>query len=196
MHSNVSAAQEPPLGPSTSSSSSGASPDRGSTVRPATVQRVIQAALFMSPNLLSIGQLMELLGETDYSKVKSMALDAMDAFNESNHGIEIYQDLDRFGMRVRTEFNAHVKALGSAPLFNEGVMKTLALVAFKQPIYQSTVIEYRNNAAYEHIHTLLENGFLSREAKGRTYVLKTTQKFYDYFGKDAFAKSEAPMATP
>lgn len=152
--------------------------------------RVIEAALFMSPNPLSIQRLMEILGSTDYSAIKSQVFETMEDFNALDLGLEIVQHLDSFQMRVRPEVNAAVAQLGSGPLFNEGIMKTLALIAFKQPIFQSTVIKYRNNAAYDHIHLLIENGFISREAKGRTFVLKTTQKFFETFGKDAFLQKE------
>jgi len=46
---------------------------------------------------------------------------------------------------------------------------------------QSDVIRIRTNKAYDHIGELEKMGFLSKERHGRSYILKLSQKFYDYF---------------
>jgi len=61
------------------------------------------------------------------------------------------------------------------------MMETLAVIAWKQPILQSEVIHIRTNKAYEHISELEKMQFLVKEKYGRTYLLKLSQKFYDYF---------------
>ncbi|MDO8643284.1 MAG: SMC-Scp complex subunit ScpB [Candidatus Woesearchaeota archaeon] len=61
------------------------------------------------------------------------------------------------------------------------VLATLALIAWKQPMLQSDVIKRRSTVAYEHIAKLEELGFVSKEKKGRSFVLKPTGKFFDYF---------------
>lgn len=61
------------------------------------------------------------------------------------------------------------------------VLATLALIAWKQPMLQSDVIKRRSTVAYEHIAKLEELGFVSKEKKGRSFSLKPTGKFFDYF---------------
>ncbi len=61
------------------------------------------------------------------------------------------------------------------------LLATLALIAWKQPILQSEVIKRRSTVAYEHIAKLEELGFISKEKKGRSFLLKPTGKFFDYF---------------
>jgi len=74
-------------------------------------------------------------------------------------------------------------------------MKTLALIAYKQPIIQATVVKYRNNKAYDHLKLLLDEGFIKKEPRGRTFTLTTTTKFIEYFGKD-FGKSKKKPPIP
>ena len=59
--------------------------------------------------------------------------------------------------------------------------KTLALIAYKNPVLQSEIIKMRGNGAYDHIKALKEQEFITSERQGRTRVLKLTSKFFDYF---------------
>ena len=154
-------------------------------------EKIIEAALFMSPNTLDVNQLMQVLDEEHYSMAKKAAIDLMQEFNKRNSAMHIVQIEDSFQMRLRPEYEHKVKDLAAKALFHPGLMKTLALIAFKQPIAQALVVKYRNNKAYDHVHRLVEEGFVSREPKGRSFLLRTTKKFYEYFGKD-FGKKEQP----
>ena len=64
-------------------------------------------------------------------------------------------------------------------------MKTLAFIAYKQPLMQSNLVKVRSNKAYDHLKILEEKGFVSKEPKGRSYMLRTTKKFVEYFGEKA-----------
>ena len=146
-------------------------------------EKAIEAALFMAPAALNLQQLMQVLGEADYSAAKRVAFDFMHEFNHRDSALQVVQIEDSFQMRLKPEFEAKVQHLAAKAIFHPGIMKTLALIAFKQPLSQSTVIKYRNNKAYDHIHRLAEEGFIAREQKGRSFTLRTTKKFLEYFGK-------------
>ncbi|MDD5148418.1 MAG: SMC-Scp complex subunit ScpB, partial [Candidatus ainarchaeum sp.] len=149
-----------------------------------TWNKLFEAALFMSPNALAIQDLMAIVGSENYTEVKKAALDFLIEFNERETALEILQIEDAFKMQVKAELEPLVSGFAAKALFHQGIMKTLALIAFKQPIMQNAVIKYRNNKAYDHISRLVEEGFVVREQKGRSYVLRTTKKFLEHFGKD------------
>jgi chromosome segregation and condensation protein ScpB len=46
---------------------------------------------------------------------------------------------------------------------------------------QSDVIKTRTNKAYDHIKELVDSGFLIKQKHGRSYMLKLSKKFFDYF---------------
>lgn len=77
---------------------------------------------------------------------------------------------------------------------DKSVMETLAVIAWKYPIVQSDLIKIRHNKAYDHIKMLLEREFITKEKSGRTYKVKLTPKFFEYFdlpsqdAKEAFRK--------
>ena len=62
------------------------------------------------------------------------------------------------------------------------VLRTLSVIALKEPIRQTDLKELRSNA-YEHIQELLEKGLIIRtkDKNGRSYNIKTSPKFAEYF---------------
>jgi len=72
------------------------------------------------------------------------------------------------------------KLLTDAEL-DKPTQETLAIIAYKQPMFQSDVIKIRGNSAYDHIKVLKEHDFVTSEKSGRTRVLKLAPKFFEYF---------------
>jgi segregation and condensation protein B len=147
-------------------------------------KKLVEAALFMSPKALSVADLMGVMGTSDYGLAKRIAFELMAEFNARDSALEIIESDGLFQMRVKPPLEPRVQDFAAESMFNKGTMKTLALIAFKQPILQSSVIKYRNNKAYDHISRLLKEGFIAREPHGQSYFLRTTKKFFEYFGKE------------
>lgn len=89
---------------------------------------------------------------------------------------------ERWFLKLRKEYMELVKRYVRKRLFSRGVMRTLAFIAYHQPIQQSQVVAARGNSAYKHIKLLMEKGLIEAEKSGRTLTLKTSQLFADYFG--------------
>lgn len=146
--------------------------------------KVMEAALFMSSKGLSI----EELGNTaalPLLKARELIPELVDGFNARNSALEIVEDLGGYRMKVRAPFDEKVNHLAGGTELSAGEMKTLAFIAYKQPLIQSQLVQVRSNTAYEHLQRLVEMGFVSKEPKGRTYLLRTTKKFSEYFGAHA-----------
>jgi segregation and condensation protein B len=147
-------------------------------------EKVIEAALFMSPKALTIDELKQISMTDTRMETKALIEELIHFYNTRKSSLEIVSLPIGYQMRVKEEYEDYVMHLATDSTFSKGVMKTLALIAYKQPIIQSDVVKYRNNKAYDHLKILFDNGFLKKEPKGRTYILTTTQKFIEYFGKD------------
>ena len=109
--------------------------------------KLIEAALFMTPKAVNVNQLMDVIGEANYTMAKGIALRFMRDFNGRDSSLKIVQIEDAFQMIIKPEYEDKVRHLAARAIFHPGIMKTLALIAFKQPISQSLVIKYRNNKA-------------------------------------------------
>jgi hypothetical protein len=82
-----------------------------------------------------------------------------------------------------------VKNIVADTELSRACMETLAVIAYKYPkVLQSEVIDIRGGGAYEHMAELEKLGFIGREPSGRSYAVKLTEKFFNYFdvagGKD------------
>ena len=91
-------------------------------------------------------------------------------------------DENGYILQVKEEHMDIVEKLCPVEL-KPAVLKTLAVIALKQPIRQTELKELRGSTAYEHIPELLEKGLISRnkDKNGRSFNLKTTAKFEEYF---------------
>jgi segregation and condensation protein B len=147
-------------------------------------EKIMEAALFMSPKPVSLEELKTIADVESRIETKAMIEELIHYYNTKQSSLEIISLPVGYQMRVKQEYEEKVQHYATDTMFNKGVMKTLALIAYKQPISQSTVIKYRNNKAYDHLKVLVENGFVKKEPIGRTYSLTTTTKFIEYFGKD------------
>lgn len=155
-------------------------------------KKTLEAALFMSPKALTIEELAKTIGNDSLLETHRLVKSLLEEFNARDSALEIVDLSGSFQMKVREPFEDSVQHLAAASEFNKSVQKTLALIAFKQPIKQSLVIKLRNNKGYEHIKVLYEKGLISKVAYGRTFLLKTTKKFLEQFGKNAWqSDSEA-----
>jgi segregation and condensation protein B len=67
------------------------------------------------------------------------------------------------------------------PLLTIGPLKTLAYIAFRQPVLQSNVVLVRGSQAYAHIRGLRSLGLIKTERSGRSRFVRTTEVFADYF---------------
>ncbi len=150
----------------------------------------LEAALFMSPTSLELEEVKRVTGTKTSADAQLVAEELMSEFNSLGRAMEIIENSGSYAMRIKPELEAIASDYAAESKFNEGVMKTLALIAFKQPIRQSMVIKYRNNKAYDHVHQLEEEGFIIRIPRGRTFILQTTKKFMEYFGESGLKKKE------
>ncbi len=146
--------------------------------------RTMEAALFMGGKGLSVEELGK-MAQLPYVQTREFLPELIDDFNARNSALEIVEDVGGFRMRVRAPYDEKVAHLAGSGELNPAEMKTLAFIAYKQPLLQSQLVQVRSNTAYEHLQRLVELGFVSREPKGRSYVLRTTKKFAEYFGTNA-----------
>lgn len=118
-----------------------------------------------------------------------------EAVKELKHDIEqrdspllLAEELNAWKLTVREKYLDLVRNIIPHMELDKATLETLAVIAWKQPVMQAEVIKIRTSAAYEHINHLVEMGFIAKEKKGRSFVLKTTGRFFDYFdlpGKEA-----------
>lgn len=115
-------------------------------------------------------------------------------YAQRDHSCHIVKKENGWKLTVRDMYVPLVSSLVSSTELERPLMETLAVIAWKYPIVQSEVIKLRSASAYEHMRILEEQGYIAKERSGRTYTIKLTKKFFEYFdlpsdeAKQAFLK--------
>lgn len=151
----------------------------------------IEAALFMSSKGMNVEDLAK-IANAPLLKVRAYIPEAIESFNKRNKALEIVEDAGGFRMKVRPPYDEKVSHLAGASELSPAELKTLAFIAYKQPLLQSQLVQVRSNTAYDHLQVLVDKGFVAREPKGRSYILRTTKKFSEYFGTHALKLKPMP----
>ncbi len=144
-----------------------------------TLKAKVEAVLFITSKAMQPNEIAEIL-QFDEEKVTEALLDLMFDYSSRNGALEI-DDEDGYIIQVKAEHMDIVEKLCPVEL-KPSVLKTLTVIALKEPIRQTTLKELRSNA-YEHIAELLEQGLISKtkDKNGRSFNIRTTKKFQEYF---------------
>jgi segregation and condensation protein B len=144
---------------------------------------LVEAALYVAGRPLDLKELCSVLKTRSRNKARTLAKMLMKEYANRNTALEILQLKDeRYVLQLKTEFTPHVKKLVKKPLLSTGPLKTLAYIAYRQPVSQKRVAEMRGRHAYGHIKQLKEMDLAMGERRGRSTFLRTTGYFADYFG--------------
>ena len=145
----------------------------------AVLKSKIEAILFITSKAMQPIEIAELLG-IEESVAQEALLDLMFDYASREGALEI-DDEDGYIIQVKAEHMDIVEKLCPVEL-SPAVIKTLTVIALKEPIRQSYLKEIRPSA-YEHVAELLEQGLISRskDKNGRSFNIRTTKKFQEYF---------------
>ncbi len=140
----------------------------------------VEAVLFITSRAMQPDEIAQILGLEDVEVVENALLDLMFDYSSRNGALEI-DDEDGYIIQVKAEHMDIVEKLCPVEL-SPAVLKTLTVIALKEPIRQTELKEMRSSA-YEHIAELLEQGLISRskDKNGRSFNIRTTKKFQEYF---------------
>jgi len=144
---------------------------------------LVEAALYVTGRPLDLNELCSVLKTRSKNKTRKLVKILMKEYANRNTSLEILELKDeRYVLQLRTEFTPHVKKLVKKPLLSTGPLKTLAYVAYRQPVSQKRVAEMRGHHSYGHIKQLKDMDLIMGERRGRSTFLRTTEYFADYFG--------------
>lgn len=146
---------------------------------------LLEAALFISDKALSIERLSKIVEIGTGQEVRQLIDKIKADLAKNDRGIELVETPEGFEFRVKQEYREKVGKLAPLADLSDGVMRTLAIVAVKQPIKQSIIVKYQGNKTYGYIRNLEEKGLIKTEKAGRTKMITTSGDFERYFGKSS-----------
>jgi len=144
-------------------------------------RNLIEASLYAAGRSLNIEELSTKL-ELPKKEVEELTNEIAFDYLDRSTALIIAQIGDRYQMQIRPEYIEKVSKFAKGGAIAERHLRTLTVIALKQPILKSTVVKLRGTGAYEHVKYLIDNGFVNAVKKGRSQELTTTDKYADMFG--------------
>lgn len=140
----------------------------------------IEAVLFLTGKAVELNEIAKIL-EADEQEVEDAMLSLIVDYSSRDGALEI-DDENGYILQVKDDYMDIVEKLCPVDI-STAVLKTLTVIALKEPIRQAELKELRGSTAYDHVKELLDKGLISRkrDSNGRSYNLKTTPKFAEYF---------------
>jgi len=148
----------------------------------------IEAVLFTTAKTLKVKEIAEILG-SEADAAEEALLELIMDYASRDTALEI-DDEDGYILQVKTEHMDIVEKLCPVEL-KPAVLKTLTVIALKEPIRQSYLKDLRGSNAYEHVQELVAKGLIAKnkDKNGRSFNIKTTPKFAEYFKLKGDAKA-------
>ncbi len=141
---------------------------------------LIESALFMANEPLSLKELSQLI--EDEKSAKNIIEEIKKELAREERGIMLIESKEGYQLRVKPEYVPTVRHLTPYQDLNKGLLRVLALVAYKQPITQSEIVKVIGNRAYEYVRELESRGLIRAVKQSRTKALIATKEFASYFG--------------
>jgi segregation and condensation protein B len=167
-----------------------------------SLKNEVEALLFASGRFMTAEDMSEIL-DASPKAIEGAVQELSEFYEDFDTALDIQEMNERWKMGVKHDYFEVVQQVVADTELDTPTLETLAVIAWKRPILQSDVVDMRGSGAYDHIKTLMEMEFISRERHGRTYKLKLDEKFYDYFDvegeqdiRELFADVERPEPEP
>jgi len=143
------------------------------------MKALLEALLFARSSGVELKDICKVLGLRK-NQALSMIEELKKDYEKRDSGISIVNYSDVWKMSIRDDLLEKVRE--NIPVeMSKGLMKTLAVIAYKSPVEQQKVVKWRGTLAYGHIKELVERELVKREPSGKTFVLRVTPIFHEYF---------------
>lgn len=148
-----------------------------------TPRHVVEAALFSAGKPLSIEEISQ---QTNLSPeaVKDACKELAKEYDGRDTVLEVGKAGAKWAMQVRPQA-AEPATKFAPPEIPAKLLKTLALIAYHQPMKQSELVDMLGTKVYDHVPELVTRGLVKAREEGVTKILITTPLFPEYFGLDA-----------
>lgn len=155
-------------------------------------KQLVEAALFMSPKPLKVEEIGKIAGINSLGFVKQILEELKKDYG--GRGIELVQTPEGWQMQARQDLQPKVSHLSPYADLSEGCKRTLALIAYREPVRQAEIIRIQGNKAYAYVKQLEKMGLVRGAETGNTKILGLTKEFDAYFGQEK-EKIKAKLAS-
>jgi segregation and condensation protein B len=144
------------------------------------VVRIVEAALFSAGKPLLVDEVAESTGLSK-EEVRAACKALEKEYETKPSAFEVGKAGDKWAMQLKAQWAPAAAKL--APMeVPAKTLKTLALIAFHQPILQSELKRMVGERVYDHMGELHGRGLVVAREHGQTKIITTSDRFPEYFG--------------
>lgn len=154
-------------------------------------RRLVESVLFSATQPISVEE-MKQATSLSTKEVKKALDELTEAYNQElkrDTALEIVQAGNKYAMQVKKQYTDQTTMVAK-PEIQPQLLKTLALIAFHQPVKQSNLRHMIGPKIYDHVDDLVEMRLVRTKKHGATEMLTTSTLFPEYFGIDSTKPEE------
>ena len=142
---------------------------------------ILEAILFGAGRSMTVGEI-AFAAQEDEGLVEGALSNLRATLSRRRSGaLQVSEVSGRWIMEVKPSLSDRMPG-GVRPDIPQRLMPSAALIAYHQPMSQSTLVGMLGQRAYDHVRELSAMGLISRRRDGLTRRLMTTRRFAEYFG--------------
>jgi segregation and condensation protein B len=145
-------------------------------------KKLIEAALFMSPNALSVNEISAATGIASPGTIERLVRELITEYNVRDTSLRIMEISGKYMFSLKDEYISRVNSLASGPDITRPALRILAYISKNENVLQSELVKYFGSATYDYIKELSEKEFVESRKFKRSKRISTTPKFKEYFG--------------
>jgi segregation and condensation protein B len=153
--------------------------------------RLVESVIFSAGKPLSIEEIQQTTGLTP-KHIEEAIEHLVQSYNvdrKNETSIEVVKAGNKFTMQVKKSYTDQ-SMMVAKPEIKSDLLKTLALIAFHQPVKQSNLRHMIGERIYIEVDQLISLHLVHSTPHGATEMLTTTKLFPEYFGIDSTKPEE------
>ncbi len=153
--------------------------------------RLVESVLFSAGKPVSIKEISSAAGlsHAQVTHALEALMQAYDTERKDETSLEVVKAGSKYSMQVKKKFTDQ-SMMVAKPEIKAELLKTLALIAFHQPVKQSNLRHMIGEKVYEEVDDLVNMHLVFSKPHGSTEMLTTTKLFPEYFGIDSTKPEE------
>lgn len=153
--------------------------------------RLVESVLFSAGKPVSIEEIQSAtdLSHAQVTHALESLMEAYDTERRDETSLEVVKAGNKYTMQVKKKFTDQ-SMMVAKPEIKAELLKTLALIAFHQPVKQSNLRHMLGEKVYEEVDELISKHLVFSKPHGSTEILTTTKLFPEYFGIDSTKPEE------
>ncbi|MBS3144521.1 SMC-Scp complex subunit ScpB [Candidatus Woesearchaeota archaeon] len=141
----------------------------------------VEAILFTTGRFMGLEEIAKVCEIGSVGYVKDLLEELKKDYEQRDSALTLVHQDDMVKLNIKKDYGYLANKLMADSEMDSPTTKTLAVIAYKQPVLQHEIIKIRGNKAYDHIKILKEQNLIITEKQGRSRLIKLTPQFYNYF---------------